>query len=393
MTNRIPSPALLLVCLLTVGGLTPKLAHAQADADVVRAVELAEESYRNGRPDYILIRRALAQAEATDDLRLRARANFVQARADSAANRRSKAGPYFRRAEQLVAQADSIDFAAELARAEAEAATAAETEAAALAERNRVAEELAEQESEAAGTLWTTIAGFVIGIGLLLFIFLATVRKLRGDVKKARAAQAEADEGFAQARAQMTGSAKVSMQRLRNLLKHYRALVPAGAAGSGTSLIAAHESAMQSMVQSSFDSGDSFEMAAESFFDKFQARLVELTAPNGGRLEVESMPLRLPLDQSIPFTLLFTELAAYAFANGSSVVKTTLTKEGTTATLSVIDESGRQSPVAVDAPALKYARQLAAELGGKLDTVGADGSTTRLKFTAVSGRTGGAAAM
>lgn len=391
MSTRFPLAVTLLSLALTWGlSLAPAVGQTATSAE--DAVAAAEATYARGRPDYILIRRALAAAEATDDLRLKARANFLQARVDSAANRRSKAGPYFRRAERLVAEADSIDFARELAAAEAASAEAAETEAAAVAERDRIAEELASSESAATTTLLTTIAAFVAGIALLVFGFLAVIRGLRGKVKRAQGAQADAEAGFAEARQQMTGAAKASMQRLRNLLRHYRSLIPVGQPGSGTALLNAHEAGLQAMVQSSFDSGDSFETAAESFFDKFRARLVELTAPQGGRLEIDSMPLRLPLDQSIPFTLLFTELVAYGFGAGSTALKAQLTKEGTNVTLTILDASGRQGTPLADAPQLRYARQLAAELGGKLAAVEEEGAATRVRFQALSGRVGGAAA-
>ena len=390
MSTRLPFCVPFSFALL-LWGLSPKLATAQATAELAETLAAAEASYERGRPDYVLIRRALAAAEASGDLRLQARANFLQARADSAANRRSKAGPYFRRAEQLTAEADSIDFARELAEAEAAAEEAAATEAAAVAERDRVAEELAEQEGAATTTLLTTVGAFVIGIGVLTVVFLGLLRKLRGDVKSARLAQEAAEEGFARARAQMTGAAKASLQRLRQLLKRYGALVPAGAPGSGAALLHAHEAAIQAMVQSSFDTGDSYETAAESFFDKVKARLAELTAPQGGHLSVDSMPLRLPLDQSIPFTLLFTELVAYGFAAGSTALRATLTKEGNSVTLTVADESGRQTGAEADAAALKYARQLASELDAKLTSAGEGVNGVRVRFATVGGRVGGAA--
>ena len=392
MNTRLPLVLASTLTLLLVG-LSPKPAAAQSAANARATVEAAEATVQRGRPDYALLRQALAQAEATDDLLLKARANFLQARADSAANRRSKAGPLFRRAEQLTAQAAANDYEAEIATLTEAARVEVEAANAATAERDRVAAELAEQESAATAKLLTAIGIALAIIAALIIGWLASVRKLRGDVKKARLSQERAEEGFAEARQQMTGAAKASMQRLRHLLKHYRTLIPAGEPGSGTSLLAAHDAALSAMVQSSFDSGASYEMATESFFDKFKASAAQLTSGAGGRLSVESMPLRLPLDQSIPFALLVTELVAYAFAQGSTSAKAVLTKEGENATLTVVDESGRQQAGAADGAALKYARQLAEELGGKLATETSEaGAATRLKFAAVPGRTGGQAA-
>lgn len=392
MTTQISLATCCLSIALFLVGLTPKPATAQTDDEVRAAVESAEATIARGRPDYVLLRQALAAVRSTDDLRLKARANFAQARADSAANRRSKAGPLFRRAERYIAEADRVDAAAELAAAQASAAEARAAEAAAIAEREKIAAELDDRERAATAKLLTAIGiALAITLGLILG-WLASVRKLRNDVKAARRKREEAEAGFAEARKQTTGSAKASMQRLRDLLKHYRELIPAGAPGTGTALLSAHDAALAAMVQSSFDGGDSYEMATESFFDKFQAKVVGLTAPGGGGLAVESMPLRLPLDQSIPFTLLVTELVAFAFGNGSTGARAKLTKEGHAATLEIADLSGHQRRGAPDSPKLRYARQLVSELGGRLDfPEDGEGARSRLRFQAVPGRTGGAA--
>ena len=393
MITRFPF-AVSLVLAGLLWGLSPKPATAQSAADERALVEAAEATVERGRPDYALLRQALAAADDSDDLRLAARANFALARADSAANRRSKAGPLFRRGERLVAEADRRAAATELAAAQADAAEARAAEAAAVAERDAIAAELAEQESAATATLFTAIGIALAIIAALVLGWLASVRKLRGDVKAARLAREEAEAGFAEARKQTTGSAKASMKRLRNLLKHLRGLIPAGEPGSGTSQLAAHEAALAAMVQSSFDGGDTYEMATESFFEKFRTDVTKYVSGNGGRLAVESMPLRLPLDQSIPFSLLVTELVGFAFESGSTAAKATLTKEGDSATLTILDESGRQSGGSPEATELKYARKLVTALGGRMDfpTDGA-GVATRVRFAATPGVTGGAAAL
>ena len=388
MITRFPLAAAVLLASL-LWGLSPKPATAQSAADERALVESAEATVARGRPDYTLLRQALAAADDSDDLRLAARANFALARADSAANRRSKAGPLFRRGERLIAEADRRDAAAALAAAQSDASEARAAEAATIAERDAVAAELAEQESAANATLFTAIAIALAITAALIFGWLASVRKLRGDVKKARAGREEAEAGFAEARQQTTGAAKASMKRLRNLLRHYRELIPPGAPGTGTSLLAAHETALSAMVKSSFDGGDTYEMATESFFEKFSAEVPKYVAANGGRLSVESMPLRLPLDQSVPFSLLVTELVAFAFASGSTVARATLTKEGDRATLTILDESGRQSGGGAEEPKLKYARKLAAALGGHMDfPTDAEGVCSRVRFEVASSGAG-----
>ncbi len=375
-----------LLCLLI--GLSPKPATAQATAETERLVRAAEISYERNNVDYYVLRDAIAAAEASGDLRLQARAIRTLARADSAANRRTKSIPEFAKAQALDAEADLLEQADDLTAAQAAAEAAAATEAAALAEKEQIARELSAARSASNTRLYTAIGIAAAIIAALILIFVATVKKLKNDIAKARAAQAEAEQGFAEARTQTAGAATGSLKRLRNLLKVYTSRIPVAEPGSGPNQLAAHEAGIQAMMQSGFDSGTGFEVAVESFFEKYDDTLVSLTAPHGGRLEVDSMPLRLPLDQAIPFTMLFAELVGYAFRHGSTALKATLTKEGNNANLTLVDESGRQDAPAVDAGELKYARQLAAEMNGKLSDAAEPNPSIKLKFTTIPSRAG-----
>ncbi len=369
-------------------GLSPKPAPAQSTAAAEALVQKAEANYARNSPDYYVIRDAIAAADASGDLRLRARAIRVLAKTDSAANRRTKSLPEFAKANELDAEADLAEQAGALDEAQAAAAAAAATQAEAITERDRVAEELTAARSAANAKLFTAIGIAAAIIAALILIFLATVRKLRNDITKARAAQAEAEVGFAEARTQTSGAAKASLKRLRTLLRVYAERIPVQEPGSGANQLAAHEAGMQAMIQSGFDSATNFEVAVESFFEKYKSRLVELTAPAGAGLEIDSMPLRLPVDQAIPFTMLFAEMVGYAFRHGSTALKATVTKEGNSATLMLVDQSGRQAAPAAEAPDLKYARYLTTEMGGKLTDVQEPNSALRLKFTTIPSRAG-----
>ena len=386
MSTRTPVGSVALALLLFIVGLSPKHATAQNVDEASAMVADAEASYARGNPDYIKIRRAIAAADASGDLRLRSRAYMTLARADSSANRRTKAFPNFRLARDLAAQADAADLAVQVDEAQAAAESAAATEAAAIAERDRVAQELEAAKSASNTKLYTAIAIAAAILALLGFIFFATVTKLRGDIAKARAAQDLAEADSAEARSQMSTVATRSMKRLRNLLRTFTERIPAQAPGSGANQLAAHEAGIQAMVQSGFDSGSSFEVAAESFFEKYTDRLVALSGTGNARLKVDSMPLRLPLDQAIPFTMFFTEVVNYAFAAGSQSLRATLTKEGNSATLNVVDESNAVGAFDEAAKELKYARLLASDMNGKLSTIEGPQSGIQLRFTTVSGR-------
>ncbi len=379
---RVSIPALFAI------GLSPKLVTAQSAAQAEALVRKAEASYERNSVDYYAVRDAIAAADASGDLRLQARAMRVLARADSAANRRTKSIPEFARAQALDAEADLKEQASALTDAQAKAEVAAATQADAITERDQIAEELSSARSAANAKLFTAIGIAAAIVAALILIFIATVRKLRGDITNARAAQVDAEAGFAEARTQTAGASQASLKRLRFMLKVYAARIPLEAPGSGANQLAAHEAGIQAMMQSGFDSGTSFEVAVESFFEKYKDRLVELTAPNGGRLDVDSMPLRLPLDQAIPFTMLFAEVVGYAFRQGSTALKVTLTKEGNNATLNVADLSGRQSSPSHEAAELRYARQLATEMNGKLAGFGEPDPTLQLKFTTIPSRVG-----
>ena len=383
------APRLLLPCLLLLLGLSPKpaayaqdaAAAAAANTEIVNTLREAEAAFARGRPDYILARRALEQAEATDDLRLRARANRLQARLDSAGRRYSRAMPYFNRAERYTRQADAAEASAAVEAAKAEAAEAEAARAEAVAARTE-AEATLEEERAAARWKYVTVVGIclaVLAAGVLGF--LATVRKLRGDVSAAERRQAESDTGYGEARTQLGLSSRTALNRLRRIVQSISTRMPAGAAGSPARDLAAQAAALRSVSQASFEQGGKHEVAMEAFFDKLDGALAEQLAPQPGvRLHTESMPVRLSLDQAVPLALIYTELVGNAFKHGGGDVHAKLTKEGTSVTLTVADAAARGFGAEPAREGRKLVAFLADELKARVDYPSTDGGAVRVRF-------------
>ena len=379
--------ALLIALLVAVG--PGGGAIAQTAAEATRLVDQAEATYRQGRTDYLLVRRALEAADASGDLRVRARANLLQARVDSAENRRTKAYPFFQRARELNAEADRQEASTALTDAQAAAVAAEAARDSAFVERDRIATEAEAVESVAQTKLITAIAAGVAAFVLLGLIFYATVRRLRGEIARARSAQDASEAGYAKVRAQIVGVARDSLQRLRRFVRVYAQRIPGDLPGSGASQLAAHDAALHYLSQSSYETGDSYELAVEAWCERVNPDLARLLGSAGATLRTEAMPLRLAIDQGAPFVLLYTELAGYALARGSSAVRISIAKEGTGVTMTVADTSGRQASSHVGDDDLKYARALAEELGGRLeDAAAGEPHATVLRFNAYAGRPG-----
>lgn len=386
--------------LVAVWGLSPNgSAHAQdaaapdtrtpAEAAAASKLTLVRESVMRGRPDYVLARQALREAEATDDLRLKAEANLVQARLDSTGRRYSKALPLFHRAGALTREADRIEAEAALAEANAEAAAAEEARLAADAARAET-EATLESERSAAQLKYVTVIGICLAIlaaGILAF--LATVRNLRNKIKHARAGQEEADAAYTEARAQVTESSRSALKRLRRIMRTLAARLPTGPAGSPVNQLAAQNAALHYLAQSSFEQGDRHEVAMEAFYDKFNAELTQLLNPAPGvQLVTDSMPLRLPLDQAVPVALIYTELIGNAFKHGGGKGRVTaqMTKEGDSVTLTVSDEGYGSIGSHPNGEGMRLVHYLAEEIGGKVDYPDSDGGAVRLRFRATGVR-------
>ena len=363
--------------------------ESPAEAAAAQKLALVRQSVMRGRPDYALARQALREAEATDNLRLKADANLVQARLDSAGRRYSKALPLFHRATDLTREADRIEAAAALAAANAEAAAAEEARVA--AEESRAATEATlESERSAAQLKYVTVIGIclaILAVGILAF--LATVRSLRGKIRSARTAQEEADVAYAEARAQVTASSRSALKRLRRIMRTLAARLPTGPAATPVNQLAAQNAALHYLAQSSFEQGDRHEVAMEAFYDKFNGELSQLLNPNPGvQLLTDSMPLRLPLDQAVPVALIYTELVGNAFKHGGGKGRVTaqMTKEGDSVTLTVRDEGYGSIGSHPHGEGMRLVHYLAEEIGGKVDYPDGDGGAVRLRFKATGVR-------
>ena len=367
-----------LVCFLLL--LSPKPAFSQnAPTQAETTLKNAEAAFKLGRPDYILARKAIEQAEQTKDLRLKSRAYLLQAKLDSTGRRYSRALPNYLKAHELRIEADQADASTALAAAQAEAKSAETARAAALAAQTKSEEEL---ESAKAAAQWKYLT--VIGICLAILAagalgFLATVKKLRDDVKSANKAQAHSDEGFAKARKELTESSFTAMKQLRRIFQSLVARAPETAGHDASGMIVAHNAALGFLTQSSFDQGDTHEVAMEAFFSKLNPALTTLLDPQGAKkFDGNSMPLRLPIDQAVPVALIYTELVSNAIKHGGNQVNTSITKEGSNISLSVSDtgESGLES---VDrGEGLKLVSYFADEIKGRIDYP--KSGTVRLRF-------------
>lgn len=355
-----------------------------AAAETLRQAQLAFDS---GSPDYLLAQRALEQAEATTDLRLQAKANLLQAKLDSAGRRYSRALPYFNRAKELRLQADANDVAAELKTIKDSARAAQEEREAAEKAKLEMAEML-ESERSSAQVKYISLIGICMAIlaaGVLGF--LATVRKLRGDISSARDKQEVSDTGFAKAQTQVAQASRTSMKQLRRVVQSLSARIPEEGAGSAANLLAAHNASLGFLYQSSFEQGDKHEVAMEAFFQKLNPELQRLINANPGiSVKTTSMPIRLPVDQAVPLALIYTELVSNAVQNSAKKgeVLTTLTKEGSGVTLTVTNPGASS----YDAQPINEGRKLIAfmidEIGGKMESLDATAMSVRLRFTSVA---------
>ncbi len=368
-------------------------ATAATESEAMQTLRTAEVAFERGRPDYVLARRALEQAEATDDLLLQARANRLQARLDSAGRRYSRALPYYHQAAELELQAQRAAAAEAIAAAQqqAEAAEAARLQAESI---RTEAESTLEEQREAASWKYMTVIGIclvVLALGILAF--LATVRKMRGDTARAREGQQESDTAYAEARNQLSQSSRAAMKMLRRIFQTLAARMPATGATTPANQLHAQSEALGYLAQSSFEQGDKFEVAMEAFFEKYNPTLTQLLNPHPGlSLRTEAMPLRLPLDQAVPVALIYTELVDNAFRHGGSSgqVLVRMTKEGNSITMTVKDPSGSSFSAQPAGEGRKLVAYLAEEIGGKIDYPSGDTDEVRLRFKSIAQR--GAAA-
>ncbi|MFK8058128.1 MAG: hypothetical protein AB8F78_18520 [Saprospiraceae bacterium] len=339
----------------------------------------AEAAFERGRPDYILARKAIEQAELTQDLRLKSRAYGLQAKLDSSGRRYSRALPNYLKSHELRLQADEADASAALAAAEAKAKASESARSTAIASQTKSEEELVAAKA-AARWKYLTVIGICLAIlaaGVLGF--LATVKKLRDDVKAANEAQEVSDQGFAKARTELTESSFASLKQLRRIFQSLAARISSDTTAT-TTMVAAQNAALGYLSQSSFDQGDTHEVAMEAFFSKFNPDLTKLlSATSSTKLNANSMPLRLPLDQAVPVALIYTELVSNAFKHGGSQVETNLTKEGSNISLSVTDNGSGGLDAVTKAEGLKLVSYFSDAIKGRLDYP--DSNTIRLRFS------------
>ncbi len=349
--------------------LSPKPAFTQdAPTQAETTLKDAEAAFKRGRPDYILARKAIEQAEQTNDIRLKSRAYLLQAKLDSTGRRYSRALPNYLKAHELRLEADQADASAALAAAQAEAKTAETARAAALTAQTRSEEELAAAQ-DAARWKYITVIGICLAIlaaGVLAF--LATVKKLRDDVSSANESQELSDEGFAKARKELTESSFTSLKQLRRIFQGLAVRTSSTSSGGASEMIAAHNAALGYLAQNSFDQGDTHEVAMEAFFSKLNPELSKLLNAQGTKqLDAKSMPLRLPIDQAVPVAFIYTELVSNALKHGGDHVTTNMTKEGSSISLSIAD-NGTSDLGSVDREeGLKLVSYFADELKARVD--------------------------
>ncbi len=388
MTLRYFALCLFLFCVANLSS----AAQAQT-GPITQSLDRAEEAYLRGRPDYALTRQALRQAEATDDLRLQARANRLQGKLDSTRRVYSKAIEFFQKADRLERQADLADAATALAASQAESKAAEQARVAALGSQEQTTQTL-EEERSAARVQYITVIGIcaaVLALGILAF--LATVKKLRGEIAKAEEAREASEVGFAEARTQLTASARAQLNQTRKLIQTHAARIATAGPTSPANQLAAQDAALTFLAQSSFDTGDTHEVAMEAFYNKFDPDLKKLLNPNTAvTLTTNSMPLRLPLDQAVPVALIYTELIGNAFRHafpggGQGKVDVSMTKEGNSVSLTVADNGiGGISSVPTQ-QGLRLVNYLVSDLGGKIDyPATSEGGSVRVRFTAVPQR-------
>jgi len=345
----------------------------------------AAAAFERGRPDYILARKAIEQAEQTQDLRLKSRAYQLQAKLDSAGRRYSRALPNYLKSHELRLQADKADASAALAAAQAEAKNAETAKALAISSQLKSEEEL---EAAKAAARWKYLT--VIGICLAILAagalgFLATVKKLRDDVKAAKEAQEISDESYSKGRTELNESSYTSLKQLRRIFQGLASRTSSADSAAGPKMIAAQNAALGFLAQSSFDQGNTHEVAMEAFYSKFNPSLSKLLSPDASTsLNGKSMPLRLPIDQAVPVALIYTELVSNAFKHGGNEVTTNMTKEGSNISLSISDNGKGGVESENRGEGLKLVSYFTDEIKGKIDYP--DASTVRLRFTSVPQR-------
>lgn len=368
-----------IVCFLFL--LSPKPAFSQdAPSPAETTLKDAQAAFKRGRPDYILARKAIEQAEQTKDLRLKSRAYLLQAKLDSTGRRYSRALPNYLKAHDLRLQAEQADASTALSAAQAEAKTAETARASALAAQLKSEEEL-EAANTAARWKYLTVIGICLAIlaaGALGF--LATVKKLRDDVKSANEAQEHSDLGFAKARTELTESSFTSLKQLRRIFQGLASRTSKATSSNAASMISAHNAALGFLAQSSFDQGNTHEVAMEAFFSKLNPELGKLFNPDGTKkFDAKSMPLRLPLDQAVPVALIYTELVSNGLKHGGGQVTTKMTKEGANVSL-VIEDGGTGNLESADrGEGLKLVSYFAEQIKGRLDYP--DAGSVRLRFS------------
>jgi len=359
--------------------LSPKPVFSQSgNSEAETVLRDAEAAFERGRPDYILARRAIEQADQTNNLRLKSRAYTLQAKLDSAGRRYSRALPNYIKAHEFRLQADEADASAALAAAEEKAKTAEAARSSAIASQAQSAEEL-EAAKTAARWKYLTVIGICLAIlaaGALGF--LATVKKMRDDVKAAKEAKLVSDEGFAKARAELTASSFSSFKQLRRLFQSLTARFSTDT-GATKTMVVAQNTALGYLAQSSFDKGDTHEVAMEAFFSKFNPDLTKLLDPTSAKtLKDNVMPLRLPIDQAVPVALIYTELLSNAFKHGGSSVEASLTKEGSSISLSVSDSGSTDLESVTKSEGLKLVSYFSDAIKGRIDYP--KPNTIRLRF-------------
>lgn len=359
--------------------LSPKHGAAQGETSSAETMlKDAEAAYARGRPDYILTRKALEQADLSKDLRFKARAYLLQAKLDSTGRRFSRALPNYLKANAFQTQADKADAAAALEAAQAKAKAAEGAEASALEAKAKSEEEL---ESAIAAARWKYMT--VMGICLAILAagalgFLATVKKLRDDVAAARSAKAKSDEGFEEVKNQLTESSYASLKQLRRIFQNLSARVAGDSTAAAVKMIEAQNAALGYLAQSSFDQGKTHEVAMEAFFAKYNPDLSAMLNVKGAQLDGKSMPLRLPIEQAVPVALIYTELVSNAFKFCGGLVQTSLTKEGTNIAMQVKDNGPGGIESATKGEGLKLVSYFAEAIKGRIDYP--DTNTVRLRF-------------
>lgn len=359
--------------------LSPKLLFAQQGVSQAETtLRDAEAAFESGRPDYILARKAIEEAEQTKDLRLKSRAYELQGKLDSVGRRYSRALPNYLKAHELRLQADEADATAALVAAQLELKSAETALKAAEVAKAKSEEEL-EAANAAARWKYLTVIGICLAIlaaGILGFF--GTVKKLRDDIAAAREAQEKSEVGFAKARTELTESSYGALKQLRRIFQGLATRISSDAA-SASNMIAAQNAALGYLAQSSFDQGDTHEVAMEAFFLKFNPDLKEIMGKVGAQqLDAKAMPLRLPLDQAVPVALIYTELVSNAFKHGGSQVTTNLTKEGSNISLVVSDNGAGGVDSASKGEGLKLVSYFADAIKGRIDYP--DANTIRLRF-------------